>query len=168
MNKQITLSLLLAILLQGCTITPKEVRRAVKSQNNDTTEEIKEFKEIKLRRTGTIANDFNNVNCMRKAYNTPEINDLAIGVCDTKNGKFLVFDMPQHSFFALQIWIRKRHDWSLTKAINKHAPKEDSNNPNAYIRKLCSDLKCKPSTKLRDINEIKLMVAIAKKEGFKI
>ena len=144
MNKQITLSLLLAILLQGCTITPKEVRRAVKSQNNDTAEEVKEFKEIKLRRTGTIANDFNNVNCMRKAYNTPEINDLAIGVCDTKNGKFLVFDMP------------------------KHAPKEDSNNPNAYIRKLCSDLKCKPSTKLRDINEIKLMVAIAKKEGFKI
>lgn len=157
--------LLLAILLQSCTITPKEVQRAVKPQVNDTVEKVKEFKEIKLRRMGTIANDFNNPGCLRNGNTT--LDSLAIGYAVAKYGKYLVFDTPQDGFLGLKIWIEARGHWTLKKAINTFAPQVDFNNTSKYIGDICKGLGCNGSTKLESINTIKLMIIISKLEGYK-
>lgn len=160
-NKQ---TILLAILLQSCTITPKEGQRAVKTQLNEVVEDVKEFEEIKLRRTGTIANDFNNPGCLRNG--NPALDSLAIGYAVARYGKYLVFDTPQDGFLALQTWIELRGHWTLKKAINAFAPQVDFNDTSKYIRDICKGLDCKGSTKLEKINTIKLMIIISKLEGF--
>ena len=160
-NKQ---TILLAILLQSCTITPKEGQRAVKTQLNEVVEDVKGFEEIKLRRTGTIANDFNNPGCLRNG--NPALDSLAIGYAVAKYGKYLVFDTPQDGFLALQTWIELRGHWTLKKAINTFAPQVDFNNTSKYIGDICKGLDCKGSTKLEKINTIKLMIIISKLEGF--
>jgi len=154
--------LLIILLIASCSkpIAETKMERITQEEGNP----IIELQEIEIRRTSTIANDFNNPGCIRPG--NPKLDALAIGWCNTTNGKFLVFDLPDHGFMALQIWIRDRAKWVLSKAIKVYAPKEDKNNPTAYINKLCSNIGCTPSTKLEDINEMQLISAIAEKEGF--
>ena len=137
-----------------------------KQEQVDSTKMFSELKEIKVRRTGTIATDFNNPGCIRNG--NPTLDSLAIGYGVAKYGKYLVFDTPQDGFFALHIWIEARGHWTLKKAINTFAPHTDFNNTNKYIGDICKGLDCKGSTKLANINTIKLMSIISKLEGFKI
>jgi hypothetical protein len=123
------------------------------------------FQEINVKRQNNIATDFNNPGCIRNG--NAEIDAIAIGWCNTINGKFLVFDTPQDGFLALQMWLNLRGEWSLNKAINVFAPTIE-NNTNKYINDLCGSLNCNSNTKLKDINQMQLMTAISKIEGFEI
>ncbi len=167
-NKQIILSLLLVILLKGCAVKPKLLKKQkefIKQHSAELIVKKKEFGEIKLIRKGTIANDFNNPGCLRNG--NPTLDSIAIGYGVAKYGKYLVFDTPQDGFLALQTWIELRGHWTLKKAINTFAPQVDFNNTGKYIRDICRELNCNKSTKLERINTIKLMIIISKLEGFK-
>ncbi len=154
--------ILIILLLASCSskpITETKMGRITQEEENP----ILELQEIKIRRTSTIANDFNNPGCIRNG--NAEIDALAIGYCNTINGKFLVFDLPQHGFQALQIWVRKRKDWTLSKAIKVYAPQIE-NNTDKYIKDICKGLSCNRNTKLSEVNEMQLISKIAEIEGF--
>jgi len=139
--------------------------RKIKQAKDTIVEDtIKPLQEIKIRRQGNIATDFNNVGCIRNG--NPRIDALAIGYCNTINGKFLVFDLPQKGFMALQIWIRENNNLSLQQAIRIYAPSVE-NNTKGYIANLCKSLGCDYSTQLKDINEMQLISKIAEIEGWK-
>ena len=139
--------------------------RKIKQAKDTIVEDtIKPLQEINVRRQGNIATDFNNPGCIRNG--NAEIDALAIGYCNTINGKFLVFDLPQKGFMALQLWVRDRHHWSISKAIKVYAPQIE-NNTDKYISDICKGLSCNRDTKLSEVNEMKLISKIAEIEGWK-
>ena len=155
-----------SLIINDVVVQPKIERdRKVEPIQLDTIQidTIKELPYIKVRRTSTIANDFNNPACIRKG--NPKIDALAIGYCNTINGNFLVFPDPQRGLMGLQIWIKEHKELTLQRAINIFAPHFE-NDTKGYISNLCKFLNCKPSTRLNEINEMKLMSSIAKIEGF--
>lgn len=138
--------------------------------NNYVKAKPKKLPLVNVRRTGAnIANDFNNPGCLRLPNDCPEIVDLAIGEAYgqiKENGKYLVFGMIEHGWMALQIWIEKHEDITLQRAIITFAPHFENNTPK-YIIDMCAELSVGMNTKLKDINEFRLMSAISKMEGYK-
>ena len=162
LKKGLAKPLLIILLLASCS-KPSADYKIERISEEDSVIRIVGLKEIKVRRQSTIANDFNNPGCIRNG--NAEIDALAIGYCNTINGKFLVFDLPQHGFQALQLWVRKRKDWTLAKAIKVYAPQIE-NNTDKYISDICKGLSCNRNTKLSEVNEMQLISKIAEIEGF--
>lgn len=153
-------------------ITIFNIRDSVKKQSHHEEtierltrieESIKPLQEIKVKRSGTIATDFNNLGCIRNG--NPKLDALAIGYCETANGKFLVFETPFGGAYALQLWKEDRGEWSVKRAISVYAPNTE-NNTSKYIKNVCKELNCKPSDKLKTVNSMAFIKVISKLEGW--
>ena len=163
---KITILSITALLFTSYTNIPLAPQKFLKSQINVLKiDSVQELKAVNLNSEENIATRCNNPGCIRNGNS--KLDALAIGYINTINGKFLVFDTPQVGFYALQLWIRDRGHWSLKKAISKFAPSIE-NNTSKYISDLCRSLGCHSNTKLSAINEIQLIVGIAKIEGYRI
>lgn len=106
-------------------------------------------------------------------FNPWNIMDTGFGWQKVPWERFTVFNSPQEWFNALvakieniQAWNSKVYspDMTLLQYISKYAPASDNNNPTAYANSIAKDLWVTSSTKIKDLDPVKLASAHAKHE----
>lgn len=157
-----------SVALNEFVVQPKRERaKAVDTIQIDTIKPTKtKLKEIKVRRTSTIPNDFNNPLSIRLG-NNDKINQYAIGWAWTKgksNGKFLVFPDPQNGFFAGYELLTDFDSTRLNKFFRKYAPTNE-NDTKVYLVSVCSQMGADTLDYVVDYKN-ELLYLLAKKEGF--
>lgn len=136
----------------------------------DTFERLAIFKhgltKITVDRNSNIPSFCNNPGALRPSGND-RINSLAIGTVEAPSGQFLYFPNKELGFKALKILLTSvYYNHTIQKCIYAFAPPHE-NNSELYISKLTTALDCSSSTLVKDCNIQKLMLEIAKVEGFK-
>lgn len=164
------LGFICSFILAGFTFKEEQVKREFIIVR-DTVEQLVVLKhgltEVMVDRNKSIPNFCNNPGALRPS-SIKEVNDLAIGIVQTKSGKFLHFANCEHGFKALEIVLKKVY-WNNTieECISKYAP-SFQNNTDGYIQKIVDKLGCTRESKVKDCNIKKLMDVIAEIEGFKL
>ena len=121
---------------------------------------------ITVDRNSNIPSFCNNPGALRPSGND-RINSLAIGTVEAPSGQFLYFPNKELGFKALKILLTSvYYNHTIQKCIYAFAPPHE-NNSELYISKLTTALDCSSSTLVKDCNIQKLMLEIAKVEGFK-
>ena len=136
----------------------------------DTFERLVIFKhgltKITVDRNANVPSFCNNPGAIRPSSDS-RINDLAIGTIETPSGPFLYFPNKELGFKALRILLTKHYgDKTIKQCIYSFAPPHE-NNTEKYISELTKSLKCHSTTLVKNCNIHKLMLSIAKVEGFK-
>lgn len=155
-----------SVTLNEFVVQPKRERAKQVDTVESKVVELDHFKEIKVRRTSTIPNDFNNPLSIRLG-NNDKINQYAIGWCWTKgksNGKFLVFPDPQNGFFAGYELLTDFDSTTLNKFFRKYAPAKE-NDTKAYLVSVCNQMGADTLDYVVDYKN-ELLYLLAKKEGF--
>ena len=147
----------------------KTVLKYVKQLHTDTLEKVvlvrsSNLTKIEFPRSQNIPTALNNPGCIRPG--NADIDCYAIGIVDTKSGPFLAFMNPKQGFKALKVLLKRYSNSTVSSMIKRYAPSFE-NDTKGYIRNLCKNLKCKPTTLVKDVNQDDLAIAISKIEGFK-